>query len=258
MGLYDDAVALTPELSELRHSLHREPEIGLDLPRTQAKVLAALDGLPLEITLGRALSSVTGVLRGAHPGPDGAAAGRHGRPAGHRAHRLPYASEVNGAMHACGHDLHTSMLAGAARLLCERRGDFAGNVVFMFQPGEEGYVGPKHMIEEGVLDAAGERPVAAYALHVMSAEVPLGVITSRPGPILAAADKLDVTVHGAAATAPCRIRPRTRSPRPARWSPRCRRGHPPLRRLRPDRDHGRAASTPGPADNIIPETRASS
>jgi amidohydrolase len=196
MGLYDDALALAPELSELRHWLHREPEIGLDLPRTQAKVLAALDGLPVEITLGRALSSVTAVLRGAHPGRTVLLRGdMDALPVTERT-GLPYASEVDGAMHACGHDLHTTMLAGAARLLCARRGDLTGNVIFMFQPGEEGCAGAKHMIEEGMLDAAGERPAAAYALHVMSAELPLGVITSRPGPVLAAADKLEVTVHG--------------------------------------------------------------
>ena len=136
------------------------------------------------------------MLRGAHPGRTVLLRGdMDALPVTERT-GLPYASEVDGAMHACGHDLHTSMLAGAARLLCERRGDFAGNVVFMFQPGEEGCSGAKHMIEEGVLDAAGERPAAAYALHVMSAEVPIGVITSRPGPVLAAADKLDVTVYG--------------------------------------------------------------
>jgi hippurate hydrolase len=196
MGLYDEALALAPELSKLRHSLHQEPEIGLDLPRTQATVLAALDGLPVEITLGRALSSVTAVLRGAHRGRTVLLRGdMDALPVTERT-GLPYASEVDGAMHACGHDLHTAMLAGAARLLCARRGDLAGTVVFMFQPGEEGYAGAKHMIEEGVLDAAGERPAAAYALHVMSAELPIGVITSRSGPVLAAADRIEVTVHG--------------------------------------------------------------
>jgi hippurate hydrolase len=109
---------------------------------------------------------------------------------------VPYASEIDGAMHACGHDLHTTMLAGAARLLCARRGDFAGNVILMFQPGEEGCGGAQHMLDEGILDAADERPAAAYALHVMSADLPHGVITTRPGPVLAAADVLGVTGRG--------------------------------------------------------------
>jgi hippurate hydrolase len=196
MSLADEARALAQELSGLRHALHREPEIGLDLPRTQAKVLAALDGLPVEITLGHALSSVTAVLRGARPGPTVLLRGdMDALPVTERTW-LPYASEIDGTMHACGHDLHTAMLAGAARLLCARRGDIAGNVIFMFQPGEEGCYGAKYMIEEGVLTAAGEPTAAAYALHVLSANLPGGVIATRAGAVLAAADVLGVTVHG--------------------------------------------------------------
>jgi hippurate hydrolase len=88
------------------------------------------------------------------------------------------------------------MLAGAARLLSARQADLPGTVVFMFQPGEEGYAGARHMITEGVLDAAGERPVAAYGLHVTSSKLPRGVFSTRPGPMLAAADQITVTVHG--------------------------------------------------------------
>src|SRR5262249_23254330 len=100
---------------------------------------------------------------------------------------LDYASRTGGVMHACGHDLHTAMLAGAARLLAARRRELPGTVVFMFQPGEEGHAGARHMISEGVLDAAGQRPVAAYALHVASAEWPAGGVSTRPGPLPAAA-----------------------------------------------------------------------
>src|ERR1700723_1855689 len=129
MGLYEDAVALAPEISELRHSLHREPEVGLDLPRTQEKVLAALDGLPLEITLGRGLSSVTAVLRGARPGPTVLLRGdMDALPLTERT-GLPYSSLVTGVMHACGHDLHTAMLVGAARILSARQAELAGNVI---------------------------------------------------------------------------------------------------------------------------------
>jgi hippurate hydrolase len=109
---------------------------------------------------------------------------------------VEYASTIDGAMHACGHDLHTAMLAGAARLLSARRAELPGSVVFMFQPGEEGYAGAKFMIEEGVLDAAGRRPVAAYALHVSSAHLPAGVFSTRPGPMMAASEVLEVTVRG--------------------------------------------------------------
>jgi amidohydrolase len=196
MTIHDEAVTISGDLARLRREIHREPEIGLDLPRTQQKVLAALDGLPLELTLGRALSSVTAVLRGGLPGPSVLLRGdMDALPVTERT-GVAYASQIDGAMHACGHDLHTAMLAGAARLLAARRPALPGNVIFMFQPGEEGCGGARLMIEEGVLDAAGERPAAAYALHVSSAEQPAGVFSTRPGPMMAAADVLDVTVRG--------------------------------------------------------------
>ncbi len=196
MSVAEDAAQIAGELTRLRREIHQDPEIGLDLPRTQARVLAALDGLPLEITLGRALSSVTAVLRGARPGPAVLLRGdMDALPVTERT-GLDYASAVPGVMHACGHDLHTAMLVGAARLLAARRQQLTGDVIFMFQPGEEGHHGAEHMIAEGVLDAAGQRPAAAYALHVASAQLPLGVVAARPGPMMAAADILDVTVRG--------------------------------------------------------------
>jgi amidohydrolase len=195
-GILDDAAAISTEIAELRHSIHREPEIGLDLPKTQRKVLAALDGLPLEVSCGQSLSSVTAVLRGARPGKTVLLRGdMDALPVDERT-GVPYASQLPGAMHACGHDLHTAMLAGAARLLSARRADLAGNVIFMFQPGEEGNGGARHMISEGVLDAAGELPAAAFALHVASSVLPLGLVASRPGTAMAAADTLHVKVSG--------------------------------------------------------------
>jgi amidohydrolase len=195
-AIYDDARAISAELTELRRSIHAEPEIGLDLPLTQRKVLEALHGLPLEISTGKNLTSVTAVLRGVRPGKTVLLRGdMDALPVTERT-GLEYASRIDGVMHACGHDLHTTMLAGAARLLSARQADFAGNVIFMFQPGEEGTGGGRIMVEEGVLDAAGERPVAAYALHVASGLLPLGVCASRAGTVMAAADTLHVTVHG--------------------------------------------------------------
>ncbi|MER6397922.1 M20 family metallopeptidase [Kitasatospora sp. NPDC059973] len=195
MSLHDDALALAPDLVRLRHDLHRFPELGLDLPRTQERVLRALEGLPLEVRQGSALSSVTAVLRGGLPGPAVLLrADMDGLPVIEKA-PLPFASD-NGAMHACGHDLHTAMLTGAAHLLAARRERLHGDVVFMFQPGEEGWDGAGAMLAEGVLDAAGTRPVAAYALHVAST-MPHGEFSSRRGPILAASDALNVTLHGA-------------------------------------------------------------
>ncbi|MFJ2031627.1 M20 family metallopeptidase [Streptosporangium sp. NPDC087985] len=197
MSLRESAADMRDELVRLRHALHRQPELGLDLPRTQEKVLTALAGLPLEIRLGERLSSVTAVLRGARPGPTVLLRGdMDALPVSERGGG-EITSQVDGRMHACGHDLHTAMLAGAAHLLAAGRDRLAGNVIFMFQPGEEGPGGAKIMIDEGVLDAAGERPVAAYALHVISSALPHGVFLTKGGPMMAAADRLVVTVRGA-------------------------------------------------------------
>jgi len=191
-----DAIAISGEITELRHAIHRDPEIGLDLPRTQRKVLDALARLPLEISQGKSLSSVTAVLRGGKPGKTVLLRGDMDALPVEERTGLPYASAAEGVMHACGHDLHTAMLAGAARLLSARQDELPGNVIFMFQPGEEGLGGARLMIDEGVLDAAGERPVAAFGLHVASGLLPLGVLTARAGTMMAAADTLEVTVRG--------------------------------------------------------------
>jgi hippurate hydrolase len=196
-AVHDDAVEIAPELRDLRRAIHREPEIGNDLPRTQEKVLGALDGLPLErVTLGQQLTSVTAVLRGGRPGPTVLLRGDMDALPVTELTGVPYASKIDGAMHACGHDLHTAMLVGAARLLSARQAELPGSVVFMFQPGEEGFAGARMMIEEGVLEASGERAVAAYGLHVSSSELPGGLFAGRPGAQLAAADQLEVTVRG--------------------------------------------------------------
>lgn len=197
MSLREDAAALAPELVALRRGLHQIPEIGLDLPLTQQAVLAALEGLPLEVSVGERLSSVTAVLRGGRPGPVVLLRGdMDALPVSERT-GLEYASRHPGAMHACGHDLHTAGLVGAAKLLSARAAQLAGDVVFMFQPGEEGFDGAGHMIEEGVLEAAGRPVEAAYGLHVMSSLYRKGVFHCRPGPLMAASAGLFVTVTGA-------------------------------------------------------------
>src|SRR6266536_2335651 len=197
MSLREDAEVLRGELAALRRRLHQIPEIGLHLPRTQETVLAALEPLPLEISTGTDLSSVTAVLRGARPGPVVLLRGDMDALPVTEDSGEEFASKRPGVMHACGHDLHTAGLVGAARLLCARRDELAGDVVFMFQPGEEGYDGAGHMISEGVLDAAGRPAVAAYGLHVLSSVLPRGVFASRPGSLMAASDGLFVRVLGA-------------------------------------------------------------
>jgi hippurate hydrolase len=185
------------ELSALRRELHQIPEIGLDLPRTQETVLGALDGLPLEISTGESLSSITAVLRGnKQDGPVVLLRGdMDALPVTERT-GVPYTSRHDGAMHACGHDLHTAGLVGAARLLSARRAELPGDVVFMFQPGEEGAHGAEKMIEEGILTAAGRKADAAYGLHVLSYRLPSGRFGCRPGPLMSASDGLFVDVVG--------------------------------------------------------------
>ncbi|MEZ0065642.1 amidohydrolase [Streptacidiphilus sp. MAP12-20] len=194
--LLDSAALLQPELAALRRAIHAEPEIGLELPLTQARVVAALAGLGLELTLGEKLSSVVAVLRGGRPGPVVLLRGDMDALPVQETSGLPYASTIDGAMHACGHDLHVAGLVGAAKLLAERREELAGSVVFMFQPGEEGRGGAKIMLDEGLLDAAGAPVVAAYGLHVVSGMLPGGVVSGRPGAAMAAADTLHVTMRG--------------------------------------------------------------
>lgn len=202
MTIAADAKELRDDIVRLRHDLHREPEIGLQLPRTQEKVLKALDGLPYEITLGKETTSVTAVLRGgaAHASAEKPVvllrADMDGLPV-QESTGVDYTSRVDGAMHACGHDLHTSMLAGAATLLAERRDQLAGDVILMFQPGEEGFDGASYMIKEGVLDAAGRRADTAYGMHVFSALEPHGQFVTKPGVMLSSSDGLVVTVLGA-------------------------------------------------------------
>lgn len=195
--LRTQALVMGEELRALRRELHRIPEIGLDLPRTQETVLAALDGLPLEISTGKALSSITAVLRGNKPdGPVVLLRGDMDALPVLEQTGLPYASQHEGAMHACGHDLHTAGLVGAARLLSARRDELPGDVVFMFQPGEEGAHGAEKMIEEGILTAAGRKADAAYGLHALSYRLPSGRVACRPGPLMSASDGLFVDVIG--------------------------------------------------------------
>lgn len=194
--LLDSARALSDRIIALRRAIHAEPELGLHTPKTMAKVRAALAHLPLEWREGPSTTGQVAILRGAQPGMPG-----HGRvllrgdmdalPMDEHT-GLDFASTVPGRMHACGHDTHTAMLAGAAELLAARQADIAGEVMFMFQPGEEGYHGARFMLYDGLLDPL---PEAAFALHVMP-NAPHGKVGGRAGPLLAAADQFDIVVRG--------------------------------------------------------------
>jgi amidohydrolase len=185
----------------IRRDLHAWPEVGLDLPRTRERVLEALEGLPLDITLHATTSGVAAMLTGDSPGPTVMLRGDMDALPMPEDTGLEYTSRVDNVMHACGHDTHVAMLAGAAKMLSDRKAELNGRVLFMFQPGEEGYGGAEYMLNEGLLDVAPgldgtPSPVtAAYALHITSS-LPSGMIGSRGGPIMASSDRLDIVVTG--------------------------------------------------------------
>ena len=190
----DDAKSVLDATIELRRRIHRHPEIGLTLPRTQATILEAIDGLGLDIRTGTRTTSVVGRLAGGRPGPTLLLRADMDALPLREDTGLPFASEADGAMHACGHDAHVAMLVGAARVLARRRATLAGSVLFMFQPGEEGYHGARVMLEEGLLDG-GSAPTGAFALHVTHRQAP-GVIATRPGPTMASGDTIQIVVRG--------------------------------------------------------------
>ncbi|MGH9170714.1 MAG: M20 metallopeptidase family protein [Acidimicrobiales bacterium] len=193
MTFAQQAAAVLPELIRLRRAIHADPELGLDLPRTQQRVLQSLEPDGLETMQGTALSSVVAVLRGAEPGPTVLLRADMDALPLHETTGVPYAFDGS-AMHACGHDMHVAGLVGAAHLLSAQRDAMKGNVVFMFQPGEEGHNGASLMIQEGVLQAGATTPEAAYGIHVVPGQ--RGIFSTRPGTLMASAAALRVRVHG--------------------------------------------------------------
>jgi hippurate hydrolase len=180
---------------ELRRRIHRRPERGLKNPETQRLIVEELERIGLRPRLGGTRCTwVTADIVGQ--------AGAGSRCVALRADMdaLPltehtgveWASQIEGAMHACGHDGHVAMLLGAAEILQHHRDRFAGTVRLFFQPGEEGYGGAKIMIEEGALDGVD----AAFALHLQPSD-PCNLVAWRRGPILAADDSFVVTFKGA-------------------------------------------------------------
>ena len=192
-GILGDVVAI-------RRRLHHRPEIGLDLPETQRVIVEELERLGLTVRLGRGLSSVTAFVDGGAPGPTVLLRADTDALPLQEDTGLDFASAIDGAMHACGHDAHAAMLLGAARLLVDRGAALAGRVLLMFQPGEEGRYGARLMLEEGLLEVptdGGFGPVsAAFALHI-SARFRTGTIHVRPGPMFAGSGTVQITVRGA-------------------------------------------------------------
>ncbi|MEY2885704.1 MAG: hypothetical protein RJB40_559 [Actinomycetota bacterium] len=200
-GVQQQAAGMLEYARSIRRDLHVWPEIGLDLPKTRERVLEALDGLPLDITLHKTTSGIAAMLTGDKPGPTVMLRGDMDALPMPEDTGLDFASKVDNVMHACGHDTHVAMLAGAAKMLSERKATLPGRVLFMFQPGEEGYGGAEYMLDEGILDVGPNRDgsesplTAAYALHITSS-LPAGFIGTKGGPIMASSDVLRIEVKG--------------------------------------------------------------
>lgn len=194
LDLLDDTIAL-------RRRLHEWPELGNHLPKTREEVLTALEGLPLGITLHETTSGIVASLEGNKPGPTMLLRGDMDALPMPEDTGVEFSSRVPNVMHACGHDTHTAMLVGAARLLTAHRDQIHGRVVFMFQPGEEGHAGAQFMLDEGLLDVgplsdgSTSEVTGAFAIHTTSS-LPTGFISTRGGPIMASSDTLAIRVIG--------------------------------------------------------------
>ena len=190
----EGARELMPMVVALRRELHKFPELGLHLPETTRRAREALAGLDVEIADSATTTSMVVTLRGAQQGPTILLRGDMDALPMPEDTDLEFKSQNEGRMHACGHDSHTAMLVGAVHLLHRHRERLNGNVKFFFQTGEEGHAGARLVIEEGMLDAA-PAPSAAFAIHI-SPNIPTGVIATRPGPLMAATDTINIEIVG--------------------------------------------------------------
>ncbi|WP_226637867.1 M20 metallopeptidase family protein [Novosphingobium profundi] len=195
----DCPAAISERIVALRRAIHAEPELGLHTPLTRDKIRAELADLPLEWEEGPSTTGLVATLQGgAGPGRCVLLRGDMDALAMPEETGLDFASTIPGVMHACGHDTHVAMLAGAARLLAGKADRLTGEVRFMFQPGEEGWHGARYMLDDGLLGGPGTSralPEAAFALHIMP-NARHGMIGGRAGPLMASADQLAITVKG--------------------------------------------------------------
>jgi amidohydrolase len=194
MDTFSEAQSLLPDIIDLRRRIHANPELGNNLPQTTAAVLDAISGLDLEIRKSERTTSIVATLHGAKSGRRILLRGDMDALPMPEDNDLSFASTKTGIMHACGHDSHTAMLVGAAKVLKQHQKELAGSVDFFFQTGEEGFFGAREVLEEGLFDAPNS-PDAVFALHITPL-LEAGVFTGRPGPLLAAADTFKMVVRG--------------------------------------------------------------
>ena len=181
----------------LRREFHRIPEEGNILPKTQARVCEELDKLGIPYKKGSEDSSIVALIEGGQPGKVIALRADMDALPIHEETGLPFASEHDGFMHACGHDTHMAMLLGAARILSEHKAELKGTVKLLFQTGEELANGSRFMLRDKCL--SNPEVDAVFGLHIGSiagTETPTGVVTAAPGPLMASYDKFVLNIQG--------------------------------------------------------------
>ncbi len=185
---------LVPDMVAMRRDLHEHPELAFEEVRTSGIVTQRLRTLGLEVQTGIAKTGVVGLLRGgaSKPGAKTIAirADMDALPV-YELNDIDYRSTVDGKMHACGHDGHTSILLAVADILSKRKPELSGNVKFVFQPAEEAVGGAAPMVKEGAMQGVD----GIIGLHLIS-DYPIGRVGVRAGPVFASADKLSLTVRG--------------------------------------------------------------
>jgi hippurate hydrolase len=200
MPIVNRIADLHPEITAWRRDIHAHPELAYDVHRTAGVVAEKLRNFGCDdVVTGIGRTGVVGVIRGARTGSVrtiGLRADMDALPI-EEANEVPYKSTVPGKMHACGHDGHTAMLLGAARYLAETR-NFAGTAVVIFQPAEEGGGGGRSMVQDGLMERFGIEEV--YGMHNFPG-LPVGQFALRPGPLMAAADRILIEIEGCGAHA---------------------------------------------------------
>ena len=195
MTMWQECEKLQDYIVGLRRDLHRIPETGTDLPKTQAYICAELDRLGISYTKNKGDSGIIGEIKGGKPGKTVLLRADIDALPIHEETGLPFASEHEGRMHACGHDTHAAMLIGALKVLNEHRKELSGNVKFVFQTAEEISKGSQIAIKEGVMDGVD----AVFGIHIgsiLGPSLPSGTISVVPGCCMASFDRFVLTVKG--------------------------------------------------------------
>lgn len=193
--IWNECKDLQSYIVSMRRDLHKIPELGFDLPKTRAYVTAKLDEYGIPYTLSEKDSSIIATLKGGKPGKTVALRADMDALPIQEATGVDYMSTHDGCMHACGHDTHTAMLLGAAKVLAAHKDELCGEVRFLFQTAEELAKGSAIVIENGGVDGVD----AVYGMHIgtiLSKEIPAGTLIVCPGPVMASYDRFVIKVKG--------------------------------------------------------------